>query len=442
MVWIAGIGLFLATLDTGIINIALPTLQIAWRTTPAMVAGTVSAYTIALAGTILFWGRLADQMGPRRVFWWGLLAFGGASLLCGASWSLEGLIAARAVQGLASAMVQGTAIALATRSVPPQHRSRAVGTLALCQGLGPVIGPTVGGLLLTWTPWRSLFWINLPITGVLLVWLGRLPQTSAPETSATSGMDWFGNFLLLVASSSGLLALSIHGVSRWYWATISLLAWIIFVLWERRAKSPLIPRRGWNLPAFWVGMGAIVVVGGATAIAFMIPPYTMRTWGYIAPWQMGLVNMSAPIMLVLLSRRASRLLGQFTPERMMGIGLFLMLMGFIGLAAKTGSPSLLAMIGALGIYGVGAACFFPANLVGLLGNFAEDTHGVVGALQRLSINTGTAIDATVVGNLLLQRHQVMSQTGMRDGWLYGAITLMVALAAVEFSRTHRSDQRR
>lgn len=246
----------------------------------------------------------------------------------------------------------------------------------------------------------------------------------------------------LVGSTCGLLVLAIHGASRWQWAIISILAWIIFIFWERRAKNPLIPRSGWPLQTFWVGMGAVGVVGGATAVAFMIPPYAMHAWGYAAPWQIGLVNMSAPVMLVLLSRRASRLLGRFTPQRLMGIGLFLMLIGFVWLADGTGFRSLLSMCAALGFYGVGAACFFSANLVGLLLDFEEDTHGVVGALQRMAINLGTAINATVIGGLLLQRSHVVSLAGMRHGWLYGALTLLAALLAVMLSRAGMSDPNR
>ncbi len=110
----AGLGLFLATLDTGIINIALPTLQTAWHTTAVTIAWTVVAYTVTLAGTVLFWGRLADRIGSQRIFWWGLIGFAVTSGMCGAAPTLGWLIVSRALQGLASAMIQGTAIALTT----------------------------------------------------------------------------------------------------------------------------------------------------------------------------------------------------------------------------------------------------------------------------------------------------------------------------------------
>lgn len=433
IVGMAALGLFLATLDTGIINVALPTLQTAWHTTAATVAWTVAAYTIALAGTVLFWGRLADHVEPERVFSLGLLGFALASLACGAAPSLAWLITARALQGLSSALLQGTAVALATVRLPPTHRATAVGTLAMFQGRGPVIGPTVGGVLLTMFSWRNLFWMNLPVTVPLFFLVTRHHRGRPRHRVDVPALDIPGNLLLMITVSAGLLALTPHSRLEPLWFVMSLAAGFILVVWERRAVTPLIPRGVWSSGAFWAAAGAILVVGGATALAFMVPPYTLRLLNHLQPWQVGLINMSAPLFLVLVSRPASHLLHRWTADRLMLAGLALMAAAFLGMAELVGQPSAVWIVSLLAIYGLGAAVFFPSNLVRLLSAAGPEAQGVLGAMQRLAINLGTAIDASVVGVFLTlgaTRMHPLSVEGVRVSWLFGVGSLMMAMLGV------------
>lgn len=444
IVWLAGAGLFLATLDTGIINVALPAIQIAWHARASTVAWAVVAYTIPLIGSILFWGRLADRVNPHRIFWWGLVGFGAASGLCGGAMSLRWLIGARALQGFASAMLQGTAIALAMDRLPLSQKGLAAGTLALFQGLGPVIGPTVGGVLLTWTSWRELFFINLPVVVLLLIGLGRpkgkmAGNNGSRQATLAVGGAWNvpGNLLLMGSVVLGLMALTVHS-HRLEWAILTVLAVTGLIGWERRALFPLVPRTFWSSRAFWSAVGAMVVVGGATSIAFMVVPYSLQRH---TPWQIGLINMSAPAMLVLCSRPLSRYIKTIGSWPLMGTGLALMGGAFALLAATSWNHDLIIMVVELAIYGVGAAAFFPANLAGLLTESEDGSHGVVGAIQRMAINIGTAVDATVVGDLLTRSHGSLSKvavSSIRAAWLYGVTTLFVAGIGMVWAYYHQT----
>ncbi len=440
LVWIAGLGLFLATLDTGIMNIALPTLQAAWHTTAATIAWTVVAYTVTLAGTVLFWGRLADRTGSQRIFWWGLIGFAVASGACGAAPTLDWLMAARALQGLASAMIQGTAIALATQDLPPAHQNLATGTLALLQGLGPVIGPALGGIVLTWTSWRGLFWINLPVTIPLIALLARRHAPLPQRTGEAPALDVTGNGLVMLTVSTGLLALTVPGPLRTLCTAAAMVAVVATLWWERLSQSPLIPRSLWSSRTFWAAAGAVVMVGGATALGFMVPPYMLHLWGHWAPWQVGLINLSAPLMLVVFSRPASRLLNRQSAARVMLGGLGLMAGAFAVLAITAGNRSPILLVLGLGSYGLGAAAFFPANLTAILAVTGRDAQGVMGALQRMAINLGTAIDAAVVGAFLVHgaHGHGVSQAGIRTSWAYGMTTLLTAMAGLLLAHHRRS----
>lgn len=408
IVWLAGAGLFLATLDTGIINVALPAIQIAWHARASNVAWAVVAYTIPLIGSILFWGRLADRVHPHRIFWWGLVGFGAASGLCGGAMSLRWLIGARALQGFASAMLQGTAIALAMDRLPLSQKGLAAGTLALFQGLGPVIGPTVGGVLLTWTSWRELFFINLPVVVLLLIGLGRpkgkmAGNNGSRQATLAVGGAWNvpGNLLLMGSVVLGLMALTVHS-HRLEWAILTVLAVTGLIGWERRALFPLVPRTFWSSRAFWSAVGAMVVV---------------------------------------CSRPLSRYIKTIGSWPLMGTGLALMGGAFALLAATSWNHDLIIMVVELAIYGVGAAAFFPANLAGLLTESEDGSHGVVGAIQRMAINIGTAVDATVVGDLLTRSHGSLSKvavSSIRAAWLYGVTTLFVAGIGMVWAYYHQT----
>ncbi len=443
-VWVAGLGLFLATLDTGIINIALPTLQNAWHATAAAAAWTVIAYTLALAGTVLFWGRLADHIGADRLFGLGLGLFALASAACGAAPSLAWLVGARAAQGLGSAMIQGTAAALITTRLPEAARTRAIGTLALFQGLGPVIGPTVGGLLLAGFTWRSLFWVNLPVTVPLGMWAMRHGSAIRRRSADIRALDAVGQALLLTMVVAALLALTEHGAARDFWLALMLRSGGTLVWWERRAPTPLMPHNLTAPLAFWSAVAAMLIVGGATSLGFMVPPYMLQQSRSLRPWQIGLINMSAPAMLVLFSRRASRLIGPLPPLLLMTTGLGLMAGAFVLLAIIVRDPAITMTVASLGIYGIGAALFFPSNLAGLLSSVGSEAHGRVGALQRLSINLGTAVDVAIVGTTLAwgkaSAHAVTT-VGIRLSWLWGAGTLILAGLLTSFvamySRSHQ-----
>lgn len=436
MVWVAGLGLFLATLDTGIINIALPALQVAWHTTAATAAWAVAAYTIPVAGTVLLFGRVADRAGPERVFALGLLGFAAASAACGAAPSLGWLLAARAAQGFASAMLQGTAAALATAHLSPARRVAAVGVLAMFAGLGPVLGPTVGGVLLTVASWRTLFWVNLPVTLPLLIIAAQQAHATPRRHQGGSGVDTLGNLLLMAAVAAALLGLTAHSRQSVGWIAASLTAGAALAAWERRAPSPLLPRRLTASPAFWAAAGAMLAVGGATALAFMVPPYVLRA-EHLLPWQVGLVNVAAPLVLVLSARPASRLLRRWPARRLMLAGLALMVAAFLAMAAMAADPSPASLAIALALYGLGAAAFFPSNLASLLAAAGPEGQGAGGSVQRLAINLGTALDAAAVGVLLSSAAAppnalVLSLSGVRASWLFGAATLLLAAAGLAY----------
>lgn len=284
--------------------------------------------------------------------------------------------------------------------------------------------------------------MNLPLTVPLIVLLGRRARARA-QPHSVEPLGLVGNAGVLVTVSLGLLALTTTGTIRLLCVIGSSLALAGTVRYERHSVAPVIPRALWASRAFWASAGAIVVVGGATALGFMVPPYLLHLWGHGASWQIGLLNVSAPLMLVLVSRPASRLLTRYPATRLMLGGLGLMAIAFAVIAMTITAHSVVLLVLCLGSYGIGAAAFFPANLTKLLELTGPENYGRMGAIQRMAINLGTAVDAAVVGVLLVHGtavERVASLSGARTSWAFGAMTLLLAMGGIRLSYASRLGQ--
>ncbi|UUZ96569.1 MFS transporter [Paenibacillus sp. P25] len=219
----AGAGLFLSTLDSGIINIALPALAQAFHTSLTVMAWTVTLYSLALTGTIIVFGRLGDRYGRLRIYTLGLVLFSVSSACCGFSQSAGALIAFRGIQGIGAAMLQATATAIITTMVSEDRRGQALGMLAVLMGLGPVLGPSIGGLFLSFGGWPWIFWINIPVAAAGL-WGCRFLSGAAVRNHHPVQLDVLGDLSAvfiraLPASGAQLLAFCRTGQCLDLWAS-------------------------------------------------------------------------------------------------------------------------------------------------------------------------------------------------------------------------------
>ncbi len=438
ILWVAGAGLFLSTLDTGIMNIALPTLQSAWHTSVSGISWTVTLYATALVATVMLFGRWADRIGRLRIFLWGLLLFGISSAWCGAAPSLAQMIAARAAQGVGAAMVQATAAALVTTSIAAPRRNAALGSLAVFQGLGPIAGPSVGGLILSLLGWRWLFWANLPVGAVTILAAWRLRRL-VPWTAGALPLNTTGNLLLAFMVAAALFATggTETAAVRLSWILVVILAGGSLWLWERRNQAPIIPSALWHNRRFVASVIDIAAVGGATSLSFLLPPFLLERVQRMAPWQASLVNAFAPLGLIALSRPSAVWAKRIGALRVTALGLSVMTVSFAGLAFLPPQTDTPAMAALLFSYGLGAGLFFPGNLSTLMSASGQELQATLGSVQRMGLNLGTVIDVTV-GSWLLGLGTgdgaLLSATGAHFAWMYGALTLALALAFTLWAR--------
>ncbi|MCG2107853.1 MFS transporter [Staphylococcus epidermidis] len=434
VVFTAGIGMFLSTLDSGIINVALPTLSKSFNVTPSFITWSVTLYTLLLTGTIIIFGRLSDKYSRLNIYSLGLTVFLIASILCGFSNSIMQLIVFRGLQGIGAAMLQGTATAIITTTIPEDRQGPALGTLSILLGIGPVLGPSIGGLLISIGNWRWIFWINIPFIFIGLIGSLLLKKYIQEQKSTTIHLDIRGNFLLFLSIFCLLISLtswsshSIFNVSVYGDFLLFMIVFCLFIVWELKTNHPIINLRLFKNLSFSAPIFAIFVFGGTTSLGFIIPPYVLEKVNHLSSWQIGLVNLTSPLGLVIISKVTGKLISRIGNIILMTIGLLIMIVSYtnLGLLQYMLNPITISLL--LLLYGIGGGFFLPSNTSAIMKTVSQDIQGTVGATQRMVQNIGIAF-YTAVTSLFISNSSNSDKliSGASHAWLFASLSLFLAL---------------
>ncbi|MFI6827364.1 MFS transporter [Kribbella sp. NPDC050241] len=277
---------FIVVLDVTIVNVALPHIQADLNFSADSLQWVINAYTLLFGGFLLLGGRMADLLGPRRVFVAGLLLFGVTSLVAGLSNSPEFLIGARAVQGLGGALLSPAALAILTMTFAHgRERNIAMGVWGGLAGLGGTLGVVAGGLLVDSLSWQWVFFVNVPIVLALVA----LIPSFVPDVRHHSGRRTFDT-LGAVLGTAGLMAI-VYGVVRSEpagWGSFEVVGVLVagvallisFVVVERRSAAPLVPLRLFRSRALSVSSASLALNGaGFLSMFFLTAIYLQQVRG-------------------------------------------------------------------------------------------------------------------------------------------------------------------
>lgn len=408
-------GVFMALLDTTIVNVALPTIRTSLNASEATLSWLVSGYALAYGLALIPAGRVGDRYGHKRVFIAGLSLFTLASLACGLAQDGTQLILARIVQGLGGGIFYTSVTALIQLMFPGRLRGKAFAIMGATIGFSTALGPLVGGLIIeafgTESGWRFVFGVNIPI-GIAAVSAACFLLPSGAE-GRSAAEDWFG--LLLI--SGGLVALLVpliqgedQGWPLWTYLSIvaSILLIVLFALWEQRVAkhggNPLVPPHLFTHPSFTGGVIlALVFFAAFTSIFFTISLL----------WQAGLGASALESGLVVLPFAIGSIIGSFQSDRLAArlgrtslvIGLGLATAGIIGVwlvLATVGAANLNGwqLVVPLLVGGIGSGLFIAPNTTFIVSTVdryeAGAASGVVGTMQRV----GSAVGIAVIGSVL------------------------------------------
>lgn len=388
-------------LDGTVVNVALPAIAEGLDSGLAAQTWIVEAYLLTLGSLILLGGSLGDLLGRRRVFAYGVGGFGLCSLLCAAAPSSETLIAARALQGVAGALLVPSTLALIMDTFAERERGAAIGSWTAWTGIAMVIGPLGGGLVLEVVSWRWIFAVNV-VPVALTLWLLR----HAPAGHARPGVaiDWTGAALCALGLAGPVLALTEQPSRGWGDPLVALplvggLALLAaFVLWERRAPTPLLPLSMFRARNFSVGnLSTFALYGGLNVLTLFLVLFLQQVSGW-SPVAAGAAMLPVTLITFALSKRFGALADTLGPRRFMGFGPLLAGVGILLLLRVGPDPSYVTdVLPAIVVFGFGLAATVAPLTATVLGAAGVEHAGVASGVNNAVSRVAGLVAIAVAG---------------------------------------------
>src|SRR5262245_31137446 len=443
---ITSVALFMVTLDNLVVTSALPVIRVDLNASLSQLEWTVNAYTLTFAVLLLTGAALGDRYGRRLMFSIGIGIFTVGSAVAALSTTATALDFARAFQGVGGAIVTPLTLTILSAAVPRERRGLALGAWGGISGLAIAIGPLVGGAIVEGLSWQWIFWLNVPI-GLLLapVALSRLEESHGP----TDRLDLRG----LVLASAGLFGI-VWGLVRGNtigWGSPEIVGSLVggaavvalFVLWELRAKAPMLPMRFFRNRTFTLAnVSSLFMFFGMFGSIFLLIQFFQTVQGY-SPLQSGLRILPWTAMPIFVSPIAGALSDRIGGQRIMATGLALQAVG-LGWIATVTSPTVAYsdLVAPFFVSGTGMALFFApvANVVLSAVRPTEEgqASGAQSAIRELGGVFGVAVLASIFahyGGYGLPQHFV---DGMQPAVWVGAIIVgLGALAALAIPSQRR-----
>jgi EmrB/QacA subfamily drug resistance transporter len=404
---VVAVAQFMVVLDATVVNVALPTIKRDVGFSEQSLSWVLNAYTLMFGGFLMLGGRLADQLGRRRLFMAGIALFSGASLVCGLSQSEGMLLVARGVQGLGGALVSPAALSiLLTTFAEGSERNRALAVWGAIAGAGGAVGLLLGGVIVQVLSWRWVFFINVPIGAVVLALAPRIIPESRSESAAPRGYDAQG----AVAITLGTIALvfTLIKADSWGWTSGRTLAGFAiavaliagFVVIERRHEDPLIPLRIFSNRSLAASDATMLVVAAALfGVFYFLTLYLQQVLGFSA-LKTGIAYLPLTLTLVAASALASRFVDRFTPKPVLVAGLVVATGGFLLLTRIVGHGDYTShVLPAIIVLGAGLGMsFVPITIAatnGVAGGDSGLASGLLNTTQQVGGSLGLAILSSV-----------------------------------------------
>jgi EmrB/QacA subfamily drug resistance transporter len=401
-------------LDSTVVNVALPAIS---EDLDAGLSGqqwVVEAYMLTMVSLLLVGGSLGDQFGRRRMFVVGLVAFGVTSVFCAIAPTVEFLVGARALQGIAGALLVPGSLAIVAATFAGEARGKAVGTWTAWTGIATVIGPAGGGALIGLTSWRAIFWVNLPlIAATVMLTLHAVEESRDPD--AFRGIDWAGIALSAAGLGGPVYALieqPDHGWSDplvWIPLLGGVLCFALFVLREARARHPMMDLGLFRIRNFAVAnLTTLSAYAGLIGGLFFVGLFLQQVAGYSA-LEAGLATTPISVLLFVLSPRFGRVASGTGPRLPMtagpivgGLGLLLML------RVDAGADYVTEVLPAILVFGLGLSATVAPLTATVLDSVEERHVGIASGINNGVSRVAGLLAIAVLGAVISARFDAIA----------------------------------
>jgi DHA2 family multidrug resistance protein len=408
------IGSLMATIDTSIVNVAMPQIRGELGASLQEITWVTTAYMIAMVLIMPLTGFLGSFFGQKRVYLASLVLFTAGSLLCGTARSLEMLVLWRILQGLGGGALQPTQQAILRQTFPPSEQGMAMAVFSMVIMVGPAVGPVLGGWITDNYSWPWIFFVNLPV-GVLGIWLtfrnvhepaDVLAANRARAAVARKNLDWAGIALMAVAIGALQFVLEEGPSDDWFDSTtivvgsyVAAIGLIAFVIRELTATAPVVDLRMFRDPTFASGtVIAGVVFAMLMGSMFLLPVFTQELMRFSAT-ESGIVLLPRTIAMMIASPIVGRLYNQVRPSWLVAFGMVMTALGCwmqsdINLATSTAD-----LIWPLAVTGIGFAFLFVPLTTAALSNIPRHELAGAAGVNSFVRQVGGSIGLSIFANL-------------------------------------------
>ncbi len=400
-----GLGLFMAMLDTTIVNISIPAMMKDFNVGVSTISWVLNAYLLVLAVLALTVGRLADQFGRKRLYNIGLTIFTVGSLLCALAWDVNWLIGFRVLQAVGGAIMIPVTMAMMTASFPAEKRGTAMGIWAAIGITAAAVGPSLGGAIVEHLDWSWVFYINIPIGGLAVV-LSSIGLTESRDQSSPRKLDLFGMAAFSVSMFALVLAV-IQG-EDWGWGSPGIIGLFIaagvclavFWLWERRQREPMIQLGLFRDATFSGAVVCQALVGfGMLGAMFLLTMFLQNVMGYSA-LKAAVAITPIPATALVFAPIAGRVCDKIGTRIPSVLGIVALATGVLLFSQLTVDAGWGAVAWRAVIVGVGMGTVNPALAVAAMGATTGGKEGVGSGVLNTSRLVGMTLGVAICTALL------------------------------------------
>ncbi|HPV99114.1 MAG TPA: DHA2 family efflux MFS transporter permease subunit [Spirochaetota bacterium] len=403
------IGTMMATLDSSIVNVSIPAIMADFGANIDEIEWVLTGYMIAFATLMPLTAWLRDRMGYKALFIGSLFVFTAGSLLCGAAWNTESLVAARVIQALGGGAISPTGMAMISEVFPKEERGKAIGIWGMGVILGPAIGPTLGGYLTKTFGWRSIFLVNLPIGIIAIMAAAEFLLRDRPHRSTHRPFDFWGFLFLTLFLVSFLLGLSKGEREGWAsayiitCAALSLLGFVLFLLVENHTDHGIINLNYFRYRDF--SICSIVIVTRSIALfggIFLMPLFLQQQMGY-DEMQSGLILMPGALAIMLLMPVTGRMGDRIGAKLPSVAGVLLLAVSMFMYRDLNVNTSLMGVINPMLIRGVGMALLMAPIMAAALNAVPHEGAGMASSMINIIMQVSGSLGITLLATVLSHR---------------------------------------